>query len=81
LLTGLIFSSLGFKPTLVILFAQFVNGLLLPVLAIMLLWIMNDVKIMGADTNPRWLNVCGILIIIVTMILGTKSMAGVVMGF
>ncbi|GJM27733.1 MAG: manganese transporter [Cyclobacteriaceae bacterium] len=81
LITGMIFSSLGFKPTLVILFAQFANGLLLPLLALLLLWIMNDTKIMGAGTNSKWLNVCGILVIIVTVILGIKSMTGAVNSF
>ncbi len=80
LFTGIVFSSLGFKPTLVIMFAQFANGLLLPVLAIFLLWIMNDSKIMGTYVNKRLTNILGLLVIIVTIILGIKSIAGVV-GF
>lgn len=74
LLTGIIFSSLGFKPTAVIMFAQFTNGLLLPVIAVFLLWIMNDYQIMGIHGNNRMTNLLGILVIIITVILGIKSM-------
>ncbi len=77
LLCGIVLSSLGFKPTLVILFAQFTNGLLLPILASVLLWIMNDLKIMGDRTNSRWLNVFGLLVIGITVILAIKSISGV----
>ena len=73
LLMGVFFSCLGFKPTLVILFAQFANGLLLPVVASFLVWIMNDYKIMGNHHNTKWTNTLGILIIIITVILGLKS--------
>ncbi len=73
LLAGLIFSSLGIKPTLVILFAQVANGLLLPVIALFLLWIMNDEKIMGDYINSKWINVLGFLTILITMGLGLKG--------
>lgn len=81
LFTGLIFSSLGLKPTMVILLAQFANGLLLPVLAIFLLWIMNDRKIMGAYTNTKWVNILGIMVIIVTIVLGAKSVISTLPNF
>ena len=73
LFTGLVFSSLGFKPTLVILFAQVANGLLLPIVAAFLLWIMNDKKIMGDNVNSLWINVLGGLVILVTLLLGGKG--------
>jgi Mn2+/Fe2+ NRAMP family transporter len=78
LITGIVFSSLGFKPTLVIMFAQFANGLLLPVLAIFLLWIMNDSKIMGTYVNKRLTNILGFLVIMVTIILGARSILTVI---
>lgn len=73
LLTGLIFASLGYKPTLVILFSQAANGILLPVIALFLLWIMNDKKIMGKHTNSRLINALGIAIIGLTIVLGLKG--------
>lgn len=81
LLCGIVLSSLGLKPTLVILFAQFTNGLLLPILAGVLLWVMNDPKIMGDHINSRWLNLFGILAIAITMMLSIKSIAGVIGTF
>ena len=74
LLTGIVLSSLGFKPTMVILFAQFANGLLLPLLAFFLVWIMNDKKIMGQYANNFKTNILGVLVIVLTVILGIRSL-------
>ena len=46
LLAGLFFSLTGFKPVEAILFAQAANGILLPLVAIYLLVVMNNRKIM-----------------------------------
>ncbi len=73
LFCGLIFSSLGFKPTAVILFAQVANGLLLPIVAIFLLWIMNDKSLLGRSTNGPVSNLFGMMVVLVTMILGYKG--------
>jgi len=73
LVSGIVFSSLGFKPTLVIMFAQFANGLLLPIIASFLLWIMNDHRIMGDHYNNTWTNIMGVLVILITVMLGLKS--------
>ena len=70
---GVLFSSLGFKPTAVILFAQVANGLLLPIIAIFLLWIMNDKQIMGKHINSVGVNIAGTIVILVTISLGLKS--------
>lgn len=71
--SGIIFSSLGFSPTSVILFAQVANGLLLPIIAFFLVWVMNDRKIMGAHSNSKIINIFGAVVIIVTVILGLKG--------
>lgn len=73
LLTGIFFSSLGWKPTQVILFAQVANGLLLPIIAIFLLWVMNDKNIMGKYHNSIGSNVFGILVIVLTIVLGLRG--------
>jgi len=78
LLTGMLFASIGYKPTAVIMFAQFTNGLLLPVLAIFLIWIMNDRMIMGDHVNNRLTNILGLLVITITIILGAKSILTVI---
>lgn len=73
LLVGLVFSSVGFKPITVILFAQIANGLLLPIIALFLLWIMNDKTIMGRYANSTLVNVLAFLVVGLTIILGAKS--------
>ncbi|HET8858807.1 Nramp family divalent metal transporter [Marivirga sp.] len=73
LFTGIIIASLGFRPIALILFAQVANGLLLPILAIYLLWIVNDKALMGNHVNSKLINIIGVLVIIVTLLLGFKS--------
>lgn len=75
---GVGFSLAGFKPTGVILFAQVANGLLLPIIASFLLWVMNDTKLLGTYTNSTFANLLGSLIIGITIILGLK---GIIMAF
>ncbi|MGI9544868.1 MAG: Nramp family divalent metal transporter [Cyclobacteriaceae bacterium] len=73
LLVGLVFSSVGFKPIKVILFAQVANGLLLPIIALFLLWIMNDKTIMGRYANSILVNILAMLVVGLTIVLGAKS--------
>lgn len=73
LLTGVLFSSLGWKPTQVIVFAQVANGLLLPIIAIFLLWVMNDKALMGKYKNSLWSNIFGIFVIVLAIILGLRG--------
>lgn len=74
LMAGMIFSLLGMKPMEVILFAQAANGILLPVIAIYLLWIVNSKKVMGSDTNTNLSNLFGIVVVLITVGLGVRSL-------
>jgi Mn2+/Fe2+ NRAMP family transporter len=73
LVTGTIFSSVGIKPFLIIQFAQLVNGILLPVAAGFLLWAVNNKSIMQEHRNSKALNIFGIIIFVITLFLGLKS--------
>jgi manganese transport protein len=73
LTAGFIFASLGYKPVEVIRIAQFANGLLLPVIAFFLLWVVNNRSVMGAYKNNALLNTGGIIVLAVTLILGIKG--------
>jgi manganese transport protein len=75
---GLLVSLAGFKPIEVIQFAQFANGLLLPAVAIFLVWVMNRKRILGKFINTKWQNMMGIFIILVTILLGAKSIFNVI---
>ncbi|MCP3674406.1 MAG: divalent metal cation transporter [Gammaproteobacteria bacterium] len=73
LLIGVIVSSLGYKPISIIWFAQVANGVLLPIVTIFLLWIMNT-KILGHYRNSVLQNILGSLVVIVTLMLSTRSL-------
>lgn len=74
LLVGVLFSSIGFKSIEVIKFAQFANGLLLPIVAIFLLWIVNKKSVLGNFRNSKWQNILGFIIVIATIGLGLRGL-------
>ncbi len=75
---GVLFSSLGFKPVEVITFAQVANGLLLPIIAILLFWIVNSSNVLGTFKNSLWQNSISLTIILITILLGAKGILTVV---
>lgn len=77
LLVGVLFLSFNIKPIEIIHFAQVANGLLLPFLAFTLLWIVNKRNLMGNHKNSIGQNGIGILILLVTLFLGAKTIAKV----
>lgn len=77
LILGIVFSSMGIKPIDVIKFAQFANGLLLPIIALFLLWVMNNKSILGNYKNSNRQNLFASLIVVITIVLGAKSIAKV----
>lgn len=81
LLVGIVSSGLGYSPVQVIVFAQVANGLLLPVVAVFLIYVMNDDGTLGDYTNGTWSNVLGATVTLVVVWLGIRtllSIAGVV---
>lgn len=81
LFLGIIFSSLGFQPVEVIKLAQVANGILLPVIAVFLFWIVNRTGLMGIHRNNPVQNILGILVIGISIFLGAKSVYTVFQGF
>ena len=73
LLLGVVFSSLGVRPIEIIKFAQVANGILLPVVAGFLLWIMNKQSVLGRYINSSLQNILGFLILAFTIFLGLKG--------
>jgi len=70
---GILFSFLNFTPIEIIKFAQIANGILLPVIALFLLWIVNKSSVLGEYKNGIIRNGISIFIIVITIILGVKS--------
>ncbi len=75
---GVLFMSFGIKPIEVIKFAQIANGILLPAIAIFLLWVVNRPAVMGRYKNTLIQNVFGVIIIILAIVLGAKSIFKVI---
>lgn len=73
LVLGVVFSSVGFKSIEIIKFAQVANGLLLPVIAGFLLWIMNKRSVLGVHKNSLTQNILGFVIFGIALFLGVKS--------
>ena len=76
LATGFLFGISNLEPIPVIILAQAINGFLLPFVAVFLLLIVNDKKLMTPETlNKTWLNVMTLLIVLVTIFLGLNNVA------
>lgn len=73
LLLGVVFSSLQFNPIEIIKFAQVANGLLLPIIALFLLWVVNKTAVLGKYKNKLGQNIISGIIILITVVLGFKS--------
>ncbi len=75
LMVGVIVSSCGYKPIEIIQFAQIANGLLLPIIASFLLWIVNRRTVLGDHVNTRRQNILGVLIVLATIALGLRGIS------
>lgn len=73
LLVGILSLFFNIRPIEIIKFAQVANGILLPFIAVVLLWMANKTALMGNYRNTTIQNVLGIIILVVTMVLGMKS--------
>ena len=73
LLVGVSLSLLGIKPLLAIQIAQVANGILLPVIAIFLLWMCNKQNLMGAYANSKIQNLLGLVVVLITLVISFRS--------
>ncbi|MCG7335007.1 Nramp family divalent metal transporter [Sporosarcina sp. ACRSM] len=78
---GIISSGLGFNPLDVLLFAQALNGILLPVIAILLLIFMNNKKRLGQYTNSLKANILGGVVALICTGLGLYSLIDAIKAF
>ncbi len=66
-------SLLNVRPVALIVLAQYANGLLLPVIAGVLLYVMNRKSLLGDNVNGPAANIAGGVVLIVTIGLGARS--------
>ena len=74
LITGVFVSMIKINPIEIIKFAQFSNSLLLPIIAIILLWLINDKNIISSKFNYKYQNIFGFLVVIISLVLGIKGL-------
>lgn len=74
IVVGVVFSALGYSPVQAIVFAQVANGILLPVLAVFLIYVMNDRSILDEYVNTTLQNVLGGLVMLVVIGLGIRTL-------
>ena len=73
LVLGVLCASLGIKPIEIIKFAQITNGILLPLIASILIWIMNKEAVLGVYKNSLKQNIFGILILVISILLSLAT--------
>lgn len=81
IILGIITSGLGFEPLEVLLVAQALNGLILPLIAILIMVVVNKKNAMGKYVNALWLNIIGWLVTAVVIFLGTYSLVDAIRSF
>lgn len=77
LIIGVIFSMLGINPVQIIQFAQVANGILLPLVAAFLLYIMNKSSLLGEYVNSKVQNILALGVILVTVLISFRSLNSV----
>ncbi len=77
---GTLSLSFQIRPIEIIKFAQVANGILLPVIVAVLIWMVNKPNLMGKYVNSKFQNVAGFAILFLSLILGLKSISKVI-GF
>ncbi len=76
LLIGALAGILDYTPEIIILAAQGVNGLILPLVTIVLWILTNDPERMKKHITPMWMNVLAFILMNVLLALGLRNMAG-----
>ena len=80
LIVGIIISAIGTNPLALIMTAQAVNGIALPVVVGVTLYLANRQRIMGEYKNSMLQNIIGLMIFAISLVLGISSFIGVFAG-
>lgn len=74
LATGLVFGVIGLQPVPVIIFAQALNGIILPVIAVVLFLLMNNQNVLKRKfRNGRFYNALTALVVYLTILIGITN--------
>ncbi|WP_425410763.1 Nramp family divalent metal transporter [Hyphococcus sp.] len=73
LFAGAFVAITGARPIEIILFAQIANGVLLPVVAVFLLYAANNKKLLGEHANGFAANAAGVIVTLIAAMLGLRG--------
>lgn len=73
---GIGFSVLGAKPVQLIKFAQITNGMLIPIIATLLIWLGNRHSLLGPYRNNRVVTSTAVMALLALFVLGGMKMFG-----
>lgn len=71
---GTLAAGLGLKPLALIILAQSANALLLPISAILLLWVCNQEALLGKYVNGKATNMAGLIVIGLVLVLASYKL-------
>lgn len=74
LLCGVVGAGLSISPLAIILFAQATNGVLLPVIALYLLWLMNRKALLAEHINGNLANLAGTIVVLFLCVLSSYKL-------
>ena len=74
LITGVLFGMLGVKPIPVILAAQALNGLILPIIGVILVVKANNPTLLGDRINSNTLNILGFIVLEALLLIGLNNL-------
>ena len=74
LAVGFVFASIGYKPVEIIQFAQFANGLLLPVIGVFIFWLVNAPNDLNISKPSKIENALLLILMFFLFFLGMKSL-------
>lgn len=71
--TGIMVAATGFNPVSIIMTAQAVNGIFLPIVVFLLVYLCSREKLMGEYKSTSLQNILGILVGLITFVVGISS--------
>ncbi|MEX0899109.1 MAG: Nramp family divalent metal transporter [Gammaproteobacteria bacterium] len=74
IVVGAGFAVAGTRPLQAILLAQAANGLLLPIIAVFLLWVMNRPALLGEARNGGFANTAGVVVTLFSIFVGLSML-------
>ena len=81
ILFGAILAIIGKNPQEIIILAQATSGLFLPIITILILIVANNKKLLGQYVNNKIQNIVGILVVILTLLLGINGISQGIASF